>query len=277
MTTLNAPRAVVWLAWGEKYVAEAAKSRETMRSLEYPALLITEADTADFARQTGAFDQVIVAPFEQSGPGNQRKSEMWRWLPEGIDTFLFLDTDTRVLGDIGLGFEKAERYGIAMVPAAHYCLDHFWGFHEVMEEEGIEPQGQLQYNSGVIFFTRTPEVQEVFAKWGALTKKHGGRWDQSFLTLAMELLDVRPYALSPNYNYRGMGVPIVGEVRIWHTPHEPPEGLNDQPGRWPMRYFVDGKLHHPGTPYRKTRRFLKRLVQGTPVERVVRRVKTLFL
>ena len=35
-------------------------------------------------------------------------------LPDGFDSFLFLDVDTFILKDITFGFEMAERYGIAM-------------------------------------------------------------------------------------------------------------------------------------------------------------------
>ena len=66
---------------------------------------------------------------------------------------------------------------------------------------------------------------------------------------------MRPHALSPNYNYRGMGVPIIGNVRIWHTPHEPPADINDHPDWWPMRYFVGGKLRYPGSWKQRLKRF----------------------
>jgi len=174
-------RAVIWMAWGTKYIKEAALSRESIASTRYPAVLITDEASAGFAEDTGAFDHVIRAEFERAEGTNQRKSELGNWLPDDYDSFLFLDTDTRVLGDISLGFEKAEQHGIAMVPAAHYSLDHFWGFDSVMIAKGVEPRELLQYNSGVIFFTRTPEVKKVFTKWYALISKYGWNNDQSFL------------------------------------------------------------------------------------------------
>ena len=267
-------RAVVWLAWGRKFIDEAVESEATISSLGYPTYLITDAESCAYAREKAVFSEVIEADFTSAGSGNQRKSEMWRWLPERHESFLFLDTDTRVLADVSLGFEKAKQYGIAMVPAAHYCLDQFWGFDEVMRKEGVRPRGQLQYNSGVIFFERSPEVKAVFKEWSRLTKEHGGRWDQSFLTLAMEKLNFRPYALSPNYNYRGMGVPIIGEVRIWHTPHEPPDNLNDEPGWWPMRYFVNGRFHRPGFKHNRLKAWTRRMLRRFGLLSYIRKIRT---
>ncbi len=131
-----------------------------------------------------------------------------------------------------------------------------------MISEGITPKGQMQYNSGVIFFSFRDEVVRVFKKWNELAEKYKLRWDQPLLTLAMELLDFRPYVLSLNYNYRGMGVPIIGNVRIWHTPHEPPAELNDQPGWWPMRYFVNGKFYRPGYRKWKFKQHLKSIIKN---------------
>ena len=253
-------RAVIWAAWGEKYVCQAIKSWNTLRFQNYTTILVTDNETFNCVKQCDTFDMVIKANFQLLG--NCRKSEVWKFIPGGFDSYLLLDVDTRVLADISFGFEMAEKWGLAMVPAAHYCLDYFWGFDKIMMSEGFVPKGQMQYNSGVIFFSLKEEVLRVFKKWNELAEKYKLRWDQPLLTLAMELLDFRPYVLSFNYNYRGMGVPIIGNVRIWHTPHEPPAELNDQPGWWPMRYFVNGKFYRPG--YRKWmfKQYLKRIIQA---------------
>ena len=254
-------RAFIWMAWGEKYVQDAAKSFASVRNAgyHYCGYLITDENTFNFAKGLNVFNHVIKAKFLLEG--NRRKSELWRWIPGDYNSYLFLDVDTRILENIDLGFEMAEKWGIAVVPAAHYCLDYFWGFRDIMIAEGVEPKGQLQYNSGVIFFANRKEVFDVFKKWNDLAGKYKIRWDQPLLTLAMELLDFNPYVLSPNYNYRGMGVPIIGNVRIWHTYHEPPKELNEQPGWWPMRYFVDGKFYRPGYKKWLIKQYLKRILR----------------
>lgn len=264
-------RAIVWMAWGQEYVKEAKVSLKSVKSLGYPKILITDEETLVALNSTEAFDHVVTADFDQGGNGLLAKSEMWKWLPDQYNSFLFLDTDTRVLGDIEYGFQQAEKHEMAIVPAAHYCLDHFWEFGRVMEAEGTEQQGQLQYNTGVIFFTRTPRVEQIFGRWKELASRYAQvhHNDQPYLTLAMYQEDFRPYALSPNYNYRGMGVPMIGEVRIWHTPHEPPEDLNDQPGWWPMRYFVSGSFHRPGFERRRLRKWGRDLLQKVGLLRYI--------
>lgn len=258
-------RAIIWAAWGEKYVNEAiksfnaAKSHGYSRSHGYSSILVTDEATFEYARYLNVFDYIIKADFKLNGLS--KKSEIWDYIPKHFNSYLFLDTDTRVLGCIDFGFEMAEKWGMAIVPAAHYCLDYFWGFDKIMKNEGVSLNGQMQYNSGVIFFSFTEKVISVFEKWKNLATKYDFfDNDQPFLTLAMELVEFRPYVLSLNYNYRGMRVPIIGNVRIWHSYHEPPKELNDQPWWWPMRYFVNGKFYRPGFRKWKLKQYLKKII-----------------
>ncbi len=258
---MNKHRCVVWLAWGAKYVAEAAESRRSISALGprdparggQPGLktcLITDAESA--ARiAPGTFDHVVTAKFALTS--YLRKCELWRWLPAEYDSFLFLDVDTRVIGDITLGFDKAEQYGIAMAQAPRYSLERFSGFDEIMRAVGMTPRGQLQFNSGVIFFARRPGVEAVMQEWDALARRFGdptaGKYydlsmtfgDQPYLTLAMEMLDFNPYALSTSFNHRGKGELIDGDVRIWHSYKSVPADLNAQPNV-PYRYVRDGRV-----------------------------------
>lgn len=251
---------IIWMAWGKDFVQEAIASVGSTSHINASTCIITDAETALAMNLKQSFDQVVVADFEHD-PSHLRKAEIWSWVPEGYDVYLFLDADTRVIGDISFGFEKAMQHGIAMVPAAHYCLDYFWGFDRIMKLEEVEPRGQLLYNSGVIFFTRTPINQSLFFKWRELANKYGGKFDQSYLTLAMELMNIHPYVLSPNYNYRGMFVPAIGNVRIWHSHRKMPAAINAEPQHWPMRYVGDGKLRHPDLARQKLKKLLKRLIR----------------
>src|SRR5690625_2094287 len=97
--------------------------------------------------------------------GLLRKSELIHYLPSGYDAFLFLDSDTIVLEEISFGFEMALKHGIAMAPCHHYGLENFWGFREVMKAAGQPQRGQLQYNTGVLFFRNSPDVLTVLKRW----------------------------------------------------------------------------------------------------------------
>src|SRR5207302_7138013 len=137
--------------------------------------------------------------------GKARKTEFFLCLPEQIETALLLDADTRVIGDVSLGFEKAEKHGIAMVPAPHYSLADFRDFRQVMLKEGVKPLGQIIYNSGVMFCQpHQSEVRALFDLTLALAEKYKDKvWsDQTYLSLAMELNGFNRYTLSPSFNYR---------------------------------------------------------------------------
>jgi len=125
-----------------------------------------------------------------------------------------------VIDDISLGFEKAEKHGIAIAPAPHYSLADFRDFRQIMVAEGVTPKGQLVYNTGVIFAAlNRPEVRAVFDLTLQLARKYPDKvWnEQPYLSLAMELLNFNPYTLSPSFNHRAFGELISGSIRIWHS------------------------------------------------------------
>ena len=186
---------------------------------ESPIFVVTDTET-----KTGALPkdvEVIRLIFQLSGKA--RKAEFFVRLPENIGTALFIDADTRVVDDISLGFEKAEKHGIAIAPAPHYSLADFRNFRQVMKAEGVTPLGQIVYNTGVIFATpHRADVRAVFDLTLKLAQKYRDKvWnEQPYLSLAMELLNFNPYTLSPSFNHRGFGELISGSIRIWHS-YEP--------------------------------------------------------
>ncbi len=209
-------RGIVFLAWGDKHIQLVADCVRESKLPAYPILLMTDEGT----KVENLPKEVGVVRCESNLSGKARKTEFFNRVPDEIETVLLLDADTRVIDDISLGFEKAEQYGIAMVPAPHYSLADFRSFREVMTNENVTPRGQMIYNSGVIFYTpRRPEVRAVFDLALKLAQKYRERaWsDQTYLSLAIELLGFNPHCLSPSFNYRGFGELISGSIRIWHS------------------------------------------------------------
>ena len=186
---------------------------------DYPVFVVT-----DNATDTSALPKdVEIIRLVFGLLGKARKAEFFVRLPEKINTALFIDADTRIVDDISLGFEKAEKHGIAIAPAPHYSLADFRDFRQIMIAEGVRPLGQIIYNTGVIFATPfRREVREVFDLTLKLAQKYQDRvWnEQPYLTLAMELLGFNPYTLSPSFNHRGFGELLSGSIRIWHS-YEP--------------------------------------------------------
>ncbi len=233
-------RAIVWLCWGDKFLDEAVESARSTFTIEADRILITDEAGVLRSKQLAEFTSVIAMnPVYRN---NLEKSRLIDVLPDGYDIFLFLDTDTRILGDVSLGFDKAVRHGMAMVPAPHYNLTAS-GFGKIMAQLGVEPADQLTYNSGVIYFQLTPAVREVLERWRDLAPigaRQNFLRDQWFLVLAMEQLGFTPYALSPLYNYRSVGEPAIGPIRTWHSHFPPPADVNDFKTLYPLRRFNDG-------------------------------------
>ena len=209
-------RAIVFPAWGAKHIGMVASCISESRLPDYPLFLITDESTA----AEGLPQQVRIVRRPCKLSGKARKTEFFNHLPDEIETALLLDADTRVIDDIALGFEKAEKHGLAVVPAPHYSLADFRSFREVMLNEGVTPRGQIIYNSGVIFYApRRPDVRAVFDLTLQLAQKYSDRaWsDQTYFSLAIEILGFNPHCLSPSFNYRGFGELISGSIRIWHS------------------------------------------------------------
>ena len=212
----TASRTIVFLAWGEKAINGIVRCLTESVLPDYPITLVTDTETS----ASSLPDKVAVIRRNFQATGKVQKSALLELLPDNLETVLFLDVDTIVLDDISLGFEMAEKHGIAMAPAPHYSLADFRDFRQILIQEGIIPRGQLLYNSGVIFFSlKHSLVRPVFDLGLALAQKYPeAPWgDQTYLTLAMEQLDFNPYTLSPSFNHRAFGELISGSLRIWHS------------------------------------------------------------
>jgi len=248
--------AVIFVAWGKKFVNEVQDCIDQSPFLENcDKYLVTDDVTAV------TDDRLKVLRTHFKYEGFLRKLEFIDLLPEGYDFYLFLDSDTRIIEDISLGFEKAMKYGIAVAPAPHYSLDQFWGFERIMKKEGVPCRGQMQFNCGVIFFSLNDDVRAVFNRWKVLADKYQQECvhDQPLLSLAMEQEGFNPYCLSISYNYRNFGDNISGIVRIWHSHGKMPEGINEFDKPWPPRKILNGRIIRP----RKEKKFIKRALIKT--------------
>ncbi len=220
-------RTIAFLAWGEYAINCVIRCLNKSTLPDYPIILVTDLDTPVHELPSHVTVKRVDLAFFS---GKVRKSALVSVLPNDLETVLFLDVDTIVLDDISLGFDMAEKHGMAMAPAPHYSLSDFRNFEQIMILEGIPPRGQLLYNSGVIFFSlKHNRTKDVFDLGLTLAKKYpDAPWgDQTYLTLAMEILGFNPYTLSPSFNHRAFGELISGRLRIWHSFTEPPENATD--------------------------------------------------
>lgn len=222
-------RAIVFVAWGKTHLDELQTCLQKSKGLEkYDKILITETETKKDIVLKG-LDQVIYVDFSQKG--NTRKITMYKHVPKGYDSYLFLDTDTIVLEDVSYGFEKAEQYGLAMVIAPIYSLQILNNYSEIMQKEGITPKGQSNYNSGVLFFSLTDEIINLFERWERLAKEYKCTSDQKILTVAMEQAEFNPFVLNSSFNYRTWNEPASGIIRIWHNHNTLPKSDINAPDK----------------------------------------------
>ena len=178
-------RGAIYLASGERFVAEARRSAAHLDAFGLDHTLI-ERDNIEAQALGGKSDMYGLTPYEST---------------------VFLDTDTRVLGDLTFGFEMAERHGIA-IAIAPAC----WA-----RRTGAVDGDEVEYNTGVIFFRRSPDVAEVFDVWKANAGIH--RNDQASFALAIAETGFNPFVLPRNWNYRaGIDSPqVYGPIKVWHS------------------------------------------------------------
>ena len=143
-----------------------------------------------------------------------------------FDETLFLDLDTVVLGRLDFGFEKAAQYGIALA-----ICEAPWGRRYPKIFHG----DQIEYNTGVIFFTK--QVKAVFDQWKVLADSidssilhvQNGKIvtmpanDQGSFALAIEKTKFNPFVLPLNWNFRpAWHRSFFGPIKIWHDYSDPP-------------------------------------------------------
>jgi len=148
-----------------------------------------------------------------------------------FDETLFLDLDAVVLGRLDFGFEKAIKFGLALA-----ICEAPWGRRYPKIFSGDE----IEYNTGVIFFTK--RAKPVFDKWKELAKTidssivavgDNGVYtmpanDQGSFALAIEQSGFNPFVLPLNWNFRPIWQrSFFGPIKIWHDYSNPPSFFDD--------------------------------------------------
>jgi len=187
-------RGVVWVAFGKKAQEEAAISKASfLKHNKVPTRVLKELS--------------FPAP-EGLTIGQQAhwaKANADKWSP--FDHTLMLDADTRVQGDLSLGFKMLQKgWEIVMVqsipPKDGMVL---WTIPEPEREETLKELGTWlhgMFNTGVIYFNRTEAVQNLFQCWRKEWLRFKG-WDQAAFLRALRKCPVSLWLLGPAFNSRG--------------------------------------------------------------------------
>ena len=156
---------------------------------------------------------------------------------------LFLDTDTRICGDIGELFEVLDAFELA---AAHAPIR--LGPHQPAALSTRAPTSFPELNTGVIAYRGTNAMRQLFERWRSLhaeTLRSAGPslGDQATFRVALYESDVRFTVLPPEYNCRfTFPTYLHGPVRILHGRGDDLDGIEQElNGTTGPRAYVPGR------------------------------------
>jgi Nucleotide-diphospho-sugar transferase len=181
-------RGVIYVATGAAHVEAARQSAASVRASN-PGLTL-----ALFTDATGGlpeFDRI-----ETVADPHMRSKVDTLWRTPFAET-LYLDTDTRVAGDLAPAFRLLERFDLA---AAHVPRWYLPGYRRQWRHE--VPTAFPQHDGGVIFFRCVPKVIAFLKEWQAAYHAAGFEADQVTFRDLLWSSDLRLAVLPAEYNTR---------------------------------------------------------------------------
>lgn len=175
--------------------------------------------------------EVIEIETQHEGENRlQEKAGIFELSP--FDETLYLDCDTVVMGKLDYGFNKALAAESGLAVAICECP---WARRYPRIFSGDE----IEYNTGVLFFTR--KAEPVFRQWERnaleldstivfLTHNQEMSMmpsnDQGTFAAAIEQTGAVPFVLPHNWNYRPhFHTSFFGPIKVWHDYNDPPDDL----------------------------------------------------
>ena len=184
---------VLYIATGAKFIRAAVHSATSVRRHcpGLPIHLHADWPRHGFDFSTSPYPFTSVETIER--PHRRSKVDLMARTP--FARTLFLDTDTEVNEDIRGLFQVLDRFDIALTHA------HRRNAAIRLRSWRIElPHAFPQFNSGVLLFRRTPEVQRFLGDWARAFHEAGDGQDQLTLRELLWLTDLRIATLPPEYN-----------------------------------------------------------------------------
>ncbi|MDL0121720.1 hypothetical protein [Halobacterium salinarum] len=187
-------KGIAYIATGEDYIKEAVYSGQSCKS-QNPELDITLL--TDEKVNFNCFDSVIVRP---------ELNHKYGIIPDDFfpyDHTLFLDTDTRVCGDLSEIFNLLDVYDIGVSESIGNLKDTMAN-HRTIEES--VPLSFPLFNSGVILYKDNKAIADLFSLWQNLYTKYrhhdGFHMNQPTFRVALYQSGVQLVPLSKLYNCR---------------------------------------------------------------------------
>jgi hypothetical protein len=211
----RSPIVFVYVATGERYIDEAARSAASSRvHMPDSKILLLTPDRVD----RPVFDEIIPFGSEIGDPFLLKIAGI---AAVEVDRFVFLDTDTYILDDLSEIEELLDSFDIAAAHAPVRLQSNIWP--EAREFlEGV-PACFPEYNTGVIAVRNGRPMREMLEKWRAIyqaqmqAERSPRTQDQASFRAAIYHGDLRIATLPPEYNCRfAYPVSVCGTVKLLH-------------------------------------------------------------
>jgi hypothetical protein len=179
---------VLYIATGAAHVAAAAASAASVRAANPGLAIAIFTDRPDGA---AGFDR--VEPIE--APHIRSKVDYLARTP--FRETLYLDTDTRVLGDLSDLFDMLGRFDLAIAQRAYVRATRsraVW--------RHVVPAAFPEHNSGVMLYRSSPAALGFLEAWRAAYREAGFKVDQITLRELLWASDLRYAVLPARYNRR---------------------------------------------------------------------------
>jgi hypothetical protein len=201
-------RGVLYIVWGTEIEAQLNRSIQSVKKY-YPNLSIHVERVQNLA------ERALL-----------QKARMGSITP--FESTLYLDADTVVLGNLDHAFSRSEQFGLG----CSIC-ECPWA-----RRYGAEEGDNIEYNTGVLFFTR--QARSVFDSWESLAPivPALSRWtagsdgkifgsncdDQASFSRAVQSSGLNPFILPFNYNFRPTQQrSFFTPLKIWHSTADVPD------------------------------------------------------
>lgn len=213
---------VIYFATGEQFVNEAVESCLSLKrkNESVHVTLFTDGESDNIE----PFDDIVQVP-PSDAPFYDRISA---FRSSRYEKTLYLDTDTIVVGDINPLFDLLERFDVI---AAHNETRDTAAPETKFETVSIDvPDSFPEYQCGVLGFTNSSTVDELFADWETRYEpyRYQNVLDQPFFRESLYHSEVQLGTLPPEYNllvnYPGY---IQEKAKILHFAGESPPYLGD--------------------------------------------------
>ena len=187
-------------------------------------------------RKIGPEDVLIVEEDSDIG-GRRAKLRAYEFAPAEWETVLYLDADTKVVGDIRFYFQLIEDGWEFVICKDPHLMDTMFSFrrannlaelNETLNE--IHTGHTLQYNGGVWAFRRNERVARFFTRWLAEWERHAQR-DQGALIRAMYAEPLRVYVLGNEWNTFPKYTKGIKTAGLMHYPGDARRWSGMIPGR----------------------------------------------